>query len=105
MADGVIAESHVVAVCDDGVVPLADGQRDKVIGFALERGRDRHGNGGNHPLKIEGVDRDFAGAGVADAIGSLRHGSKPNNLCRAAGYRLRCLRHAAFILHTAGPAN
>ncbi len=52
MADGVVAEGNVVAVGDHGFVALVHRERDKVISLALQSGRSRVRDGGDHSLQI-----------------------------------------------------
>src|SRR5579872_1374301 len=96
MANGVVAEGDVVAVGDESLLALTHGKRYEVIGFSIEGGRDARGNGGDHPFEIEGIDGDFAGRGVADAVGRLRNRGEPNNVGGAASDSWSCLRHARF---------
>src|SRR5579885_504115 len=94
MANGVIAKGDVVAVGDQRLVAVTHCKRYEVIGFAIERGRNAGGNGGDHALEIERIDGDFSRGGIADAVGRLGNGSEPNYVGGAASDSWSCLRHA-----------
>ena len=79
MANGVVAERHIVAVGDHGFLALAYGQRDEVVGLALENGRHFRWNRCDHALQIKRVDRDLASDGIADAVRCLGNGREPYN--------------------------
>ena len=73
VADGVVAQLHVIAVGDHRVFALAHGQRDEVIRVAVKGPGGRFGNGGDHALKIGIGDGDLARNGITNAIGRLRN--------------------------------
>ena len=97
MANGVIAEGHIVAVGDDGFVALGHGERHEIIRLAAEGGGDGHGDGGNHALEIIAGNGDLAGAGVADAIWRLGNRTALHDLRGAAGDRGGGLRHDGIV--------
>ena len=71
MANRVIAKRNVVAVGNHGLIALGDGERNKVVSLAAERGRHRHRHHGNHAVKIVVGYRDLARTRIADAIRRL----------------------------------
>src|SRR3974377_274501 len=95
MADGVIAERNVVAVGDERLVALAYCQRDEVISFAFESGRDAGRNGSDHAFEVERVDCDFTGTGVTDTVRGLRYRSLPNHIGGITRDRWSGLGHAS----------
>ena len=74
MANRAVAEGNVVAVGDDGLVSLIDGERDEVIRLAIKRRSDRLGDDGDHAFDISAGNIHFAGNGVTDSVRSLRTG-------------------------------
>ena len=54
-----------------GLVCLAQGERDEVVGVGLERGDDGGGDGLQHAVEIEIGDAGFAEGGEANAVGRL----------------------------------
>ncbi len=97
MADRVIAERDVIAVGNDGLFSLADGERNEVVGFAFQRVRDFSGHGGDHALEIEGVDRDLSRHGIADSVGCLRDRREPDYFGGTARDGRGRLRHSALF--------
>src|SRR5438445_351282 len=71
MAHSVIAEGNIVAVGNQGFLPLANRQRNKIIGLALQRGRGSARHGSNHSLQVGFGDRDLTGNRIADTIWRL----------------------------------
>ena len=82
---GIVAERHVVAVGDDRFVTLAHRERDEVVSFALERRRNFCGNGCNHALQVQRIDRNLAGDGVANSVLRLGNRREPDD---SAGLRV-----------------
>src|SRR5215469_1325785 len=97
MADRIVAESDVVPIGDQRVIALADCERDEVVSLAFEGGSDAGRNGRDHALEVKRIHRNLAGAGVADAVRSLRNGSVPNHLGGATRYSGGCLRHYSLF--------
>jgi hypothetical protein len=97
MADGIVAEADVVAIGDHGLVTLADRERDEVVRFALQSCGDTDGNGSNHALEVERVERDFARTGIADSVGRLRDRREANDFGRTTRDCGRGLRHPALF--------
>ena len=97
MADGIVAERHVIAIGDNCFITLADGQRNKVIRLALKPGRDFFWNCGDHSLQVERVDRDFPREGITDSVGSLGNGRQPDDFGRTARNGWCGLRHAELF--------
>src|SRR5579859_1230825 len=93
MAHGAVAKRDIVAVGNQCVIALTDGKRNEVVGFALQRGCDTGRDCGDHPLKIEGVDRNFSRRGVADSVRRLRNGGEPNDFSGTARDGRSCLSH------------
>src|SRR5208282_2086123 len=73
MANGIVTESNVVTIGNDGFVALGNGERDEVIRFAGEGGGYRAGDGRDHALEIVVGNGDFTRAGIADSVGGLRN--------------------------------
>ena len=71
MANCVVAERNVVAVGNHGLIALGYGERHEVVRFAAERGGHRHWHRGNHAVEIVVGNRDFARAGITDAVRRL----------------------------------
>jgi hypothetical protein len=87
MANGVVAEGHIIAIGDDGLVTLGYGEGYEVVRFAGECGGHRHGDRGDHAFEIVVGDGDFTGAGIADAVRGLRNRVALHDLRRAADDR------------------
>jgi len=93
VADGVVAQRDVVALGDERLITLADGEWHEVVGLALERSRDRARYGCDHAVEIGFGKRDLAAVRVANAIGRLRDGGLADNFRRGPRQCGRCLRH------------
>ncbi len=99
MANCVVAERHVVAVGDHGLIPLAHGQRDKVVRLAFQRCRDFGRHGGNHALQIERIHSSLTGHGIANPVCRLGDRGLPDHLRRTACNCWCRLRHALPFIH------
>ncbi len=77
MADGAVAEQHIVTVGNQSLVAVGDGERNEVECFAGEDGGNRLRNGADHALQLVGGKVDLAAGGIADAVGSLLHRGEP----------------------------
>src|SRR5207245_2586000 len=96
MAHSVIAEGNIVAVGNQGFLPLANRQRNKIIGLALQRGRGSARHGRNHSLQVGFGDRDLTGNRIADTIWRLRDGRPANDFRWSVSNRGRGLRHEPY---------
>src|SRR5579864_71460 len=99
MAYGVVAKGDIVAIGDDSLFTLADGEGDEVIGFALEGGRHAGRDGGDHTFQVEGIDRNFSGHGITDSVWGLRNRGLPHYLGGSARQCWGCLRHFRYSTH------
>ena len=52
MADGAVGKLNIVAVGNHGLVAQVQGERDEVVGLAVERRRNGAGHGGDHALQV-----------------------------------------------------
>ena len=93
MADGAVAQIDGVAGRDHGVVGVGDGQRNKVIGAMLERGRERGRDGADQALQVGVGDARLAPHGVVNSVGSLGDGHLRGDLFRRPKLDLCAARH------------
>ena len=98
MADGAVAEIDGVAGGDHGVVGVGDGQRDKVIGALLERGRESDGDGADEMLEVGVGDARIAPHGVVNSVGSLGDGHLRGDFFGRPKIDLCVARHSDCIL-------
>src|ERR1700676_1312004 len=99
VANGVIAQRHVITVGDYRFVSLRHRKRHKVVRLATERRGDGGGHSGDHAIEISLRDRDFTGARVADAIWRLGNRTVLNDFRRTAGDRGGGLRHGCIVAY------
>ncbi len=93
MADGAVAQIDGVAGRDHDLAGVGDGQRNKVIGAVVERGRERGRHGAHQPLQVRIGDARLAPDGVVDSVGSLGHGHLRGHLLRVPKLDLCAARH------------
>jgi len=85
MTNGIVTQHHVVAVGDYRVIPLANGERDEVVGLPLQRSCRIARHGRYHSFQVALGDGDFSRTRVADAIGGLRDRGLPHDFRGGAG--------------------
>src|SRR5437016_1441251 len=79
MAARAVAQAHVIALRDAGLIRLGGGfafaedERHEVERPLLERGSDAAGHGAHHMLDVRRLQQVLAEHGVAEAICGLRH--------------------------------
>ncbi len=77
VADSAIAEQHIVAIGNQGLVAVGDGERNKVECLAGEDSSNRLRNSSDHALQLVGRKVDLAAGSITNAIGSLLHRGDP----------------------------
>ncbi len=77
VADGAVAEQHIVTIGNQSLVAVGDGERNEVECLAGKDGGNRLRNRTNHALQLVGGEVDFTAGGITDAVGGLLHGGEP----------------------------
>ena len=96
VANGILAQRDIVAVGNQRLLALADGERNEVVSLAGERGRGGARDSGNHPVQIVLGNGDFPGTGVTNTVGRLRNRGGSNDVRGGAGNRRGGLRHGVY---------
>ena len=100
MANGSVRRWSVKALSHQRFVPVANGQRHKVEGLALQGRSDRVRHRAYDSLQIVGRKHDLTGGGIADTVGCLVDSRIANNLLRGAELRIDGLTHVIILTYS-----
>src|SRR5437588_5492910 len=102
MAHSAVAQFSVVTLGDAGIVPFADGKRDKIVGLALQCRGNRRGHGSDRAFDVLQRDGVLPYQGITDAVWRLGDIGRAHYIRSRNGLHRSSLRHSSRILPYAG---
>src|SRR5581483_9528256 len=68
MADCVVTEGNVIAISNDGLVALIDGERNKIVGLTLQSPGNGFRNRRHHALEVGVRNAHLSRDGITDSV-------------------------------------